>query len=342
MAVVPDALALVPATGGPSLALAIAAWLDAKGKRSDSAKTLRAYGDTLASFRAACQRVGLDLDAGDVRALALVAQGWAGQAKTDGRPVTPATYNQRLAIISSFYTFARRRGLLDSENPAAMVERRPVQSYAAAAPLDAGDVAARMAAIDRTTPAGMRDYALLAVALQTGRRLSELAGLRWGHIRLDGGRVALTWPHAKGGKVMRDTLPAPVGEALLRWLHAAYGGQLGPALAPDAPVWISLARNASRGRALGIQSIADVCEKRLGTSKVHATRHTFAHAMETVGAKVSDIQARLGHASLQTTGRYLAALRSAENAHADDLAALFGMGPAPRHAKTTRPLQRKG
>lgn len=343
-----QALMPITAIGGPSLELAIAAWLHAKRGRSDSAKTERAYGKTLSSFRAACQGVGLDLDAGDARALALLAQGWAGRTKADGRPVTPATFNQRLAILSSFYTFARRRGLISSpaENPAALVDRRPVQSYAAAMPLDAGDVAARLAAIDRSTLAGLRDYALLAVALHTGRRLAELAGLRWGHVRLDGsrGRVTLDWPRAKGGKVMRDALPAAVGDALLRWLRAVYGVQLGPALPADAPVWISLSHNRSRGRALGIQSIADICEKQLGTSKVHATRHTFAHGMEQVGAKVSDIQARLGHASLQTTGRYLTALRSAENPHGDDLAVLFGLVPtlAPvpqsRSAKKSQPL----
>jgi integrase len=48
--------------------------------------------------------------------------------------------------------------------------------------------------------------------------------------------------------------------------------------------------------------------------------------MEAAGAKVSDIQARLGHESLATTGRYLAALKSAENAHGDALAARFGFG----------------
>jgi integrase len=322
-------LLLAPTSGNLALALAIAAWLDTKAKRSGSAKTACAYATTLASFRAACQGVGLDLDAGDIRTLALVAQGWAGRTKMDGRPVTPATFNQRLAIVSSFYTFSRRRGLLTSENPAALVDRRPVQSYAAAVPLDASTVAERLSVIDRATLAGLRDYALLAIALQTGRRLSELAGLRWEHVRLDGGRVTLDWPHTKGGKMLHDALPAVVGEALLAWLEAAYGAQLGPTLAAESPVWRSLSRNASCGRALGIQSIADICERRLGTSKVHATRHTFAHAMEQVGAKVSDIQARLGHASLQTTGRYLAALRAAENAHAFDLAALFGLAPAP-------------
>jgi integrase/recombinase XerC len=46
--------------------------------------------------------------------------------------------------------------------------------------------------------------------------------------------------------------------------------------------------------------------------------------MEDAGAKVSDIQARLGHNSLATTGRYLAALRRADNLYADELARLMG------------------
>jgi len=47
--------------------------------------------------------------------------------------------------------------------------------------------------------------------------------------------------------------------------------------------------------------------------------------MEDAGAKVSEIQARLGHESLATTGRYLAALKQADNKHADALATLFGL-----------------
>ncbi len=58
---------------------------------------------------------------------------------------------------------------------------------------------------------------------------------------------------------------------------------------------------------------------------MHALRHTFAKAMEDSGAKVSEIQARLGHSSLATTGRYLAALSQADNAHTDALVGLFGI-----------------
>jgi integrase len=51
----------------------------------------------------------------------------------------------------------------------------------------------------------------------------------------------------------------------------------------------------------------------------------FARAMEDAGAKVSEIQARLGHASLATTGRYLAALTSSENPYAASLEELYGV-----------------
>src|SRR5262249_27616218 len=89
------AAALAPAIA--PLDLAIAAWLHAKTGRTGSARTARAYADTLAAFRAAALAAGADLD-GEARALGLLAQAWAG----DGDPA-PATFNQRLAVVSSFY-----------------------------------------------------------------------------------------------------------------------------------------------------------------------------------------------------------------------------------------------
>src|SRR6059058_1266662 len=102
---------------GTPLDLALIAWLDAKSNRSQSHKTETAYTTTMSAFRAMLHRATTDLD-GDVAAISLLAQAWAGQ----GRP-SPATFNQRLAIISSFYSFAMKRGLLDG-NPIARVERR--------------------------------------------------------------------------------------------------------------------------------------------------------------------------------------------------------------------------
>jgi site-specific recombinase XerD len=81
----------------------------------------------------------------------------------------------------------------------------------------------------------------------------------------------------------------------------------------------------NKGGALSIQAIADICERHLGTSKVHALRHTFARAMLEQGAAVTEIQRRLGHGNLATTQRYLEALESADNPYSEQLAIALGL-----------------
>lgn len=307
--------------GGGNLELAAAAWLDAKSKRSGSRKTTHAYTDTLLQFRALLQSRGLDLD-DDPRAVALVAQAYAGSS-TEGKAVAPATFNVRLAVLSSFYSFGIKRGLLEGTNPIALVERRPVQGYAHAAGLDAATIRARLAAIDRRSLLGMRDYSLLSVALVTGRRLAEIAALTIADIEQTPAGVILHWRHTKGGKVMADSLPQPVAAALAAYLQArTRSGRL----EQNAPVWVRHDRaDPGAQRPLSARGIADICLRRLGTSKVHSLRHTFARSMEQAGAPVSFIQQKLGHSSLQTTTRYLAALQQAENPHAAALVAAFGL-----------------
>ncbi|HEX8035313.1 MAG TPA: tyrosine-type recombinase/integrase, partial [Ktedonobacterales bacterium] len=298
-------------------------------------------------------------------ALALAAQAYANRPALTpygARPVAATTANLRLAALSSFYTYALRHDLLRGSNPISRVERRRVQAYASARPLAYEDLRERLGAIDLHTAAGLRDYALLLLGLHTGRRLSELAGLRREHLVIRPNRVEITWVRCKGGKVMRDELPRKgpqglAGEALVAWVLRLYGedGRSDPLLPPPTlalvpaagstatadrssrsggaglrgrPIWISLAvRNHTFGRALSLRAIATICEQRLGTSKVHALRHTFARGLEDVGAKVSEIQARLGHEDLGTTGRYLAQLQQGENRHLRQLSALYGLTP---------------
>lgn len=300
------------------LAGPIRVWIAAKAGRTGSIKTQRAYEATLASFRATLQLADLDLDSED-RAVALVAQAWAGASEP-----APATFNQRLAIVSSFYSFVEKRDLLATNNPIRMVDRRPVQAYAQAESINLVTLQQNLQAIDRTTLLGKRDFALLAVFLQTGRRLSEVAALCWGDLQLNDDYVTLIFRRTKGGKMMRDNLPKATGTALINWLHAQYH-QPFDTIPSDTPLWVSLSCNGTGGKALSTRAIATICEMRLGESKVHALRHTFARAMEQAGAKVSDIQSRLGHSSLATTGRYLAALRSAENEHGEIIEQMFGI-----------------
>jgi integrase len=303
---------LAPPPPAPPVDLLIHAWLDEARGQSGSARTERAYRDGLGAFRAHLLAVGHDLFS-PPDLVALAAQGHAGR----GNPA-PATFNQRLAILSSFYRYTLRQGAA-TVNPIDRVRRRTVQAFAASKALDRDEVRRRMQAIDRGTLAGQRDYCLLAVALQTGRRVAELAALRWGDLQIAGDGVTVIWRRTKGGKELRDALPTSLARTLAAYLRAAYGDQV-RTLAADAAIW-----RAASGAALGTEAIRRICQKHLGTTRVHALRHTFAHTMEATGATLSEIQARLGHSNAATTGLYLAALKRAENPHADDLARLLGI-----------------
>jgi len=57
----------------------------------------------------------------------------------------------------------------------------------------------------------------------------------------------------------------------------------------------------------------------------HALRAACAVAMERSGARVTEIQAQLGHTDLSTTSRYLSALKQAENPYAETILTLLGI-----------------
>lgn len=311
-------------------------WLEQKAGRTGSVRTYDAYGDLLAGFRAFLQARGADLDS-DTALLAPAAEKWAASSE-HGRTVAASTYNMRLAVLSSFFTYWQRTDQAhEVPNPIARCARRPVQAYASATALSPAQLAG-LHQIDRSTAAGMRDYTLLLVALSTGRRASELAALCKERVngepvlRVEGRRMTLLFKHCKGGKRMYDLLIPEAATAVLAWVKLYYGSF--EAMPEGAPLWPALGRNP-KGRqvpgrvpaqpGISIQAIADICQKYLGTSKVHSTRHTFAHKMNEAGAQVTEISAKLGHEDLRTTQRYLARLKSDENPYGDKLARLLGL-----------------
>jgi site-specific recombinase XerD len=314
---------LAPATTAPGLDTLIAGWLHQTRGRTGSERTHHEYASTLSAYRQALAQAGLDLDS-EPRACALVLQAYAAARvaeRAELGDVGAATHNQRIAIVSSFYRYAQRYGAL-TINPAALVQRRTVHAYAKAQAIAPEELRERLAAIDTSSLDGKRDYALLLVALSTGRRLNELAALRWSDVTISGAHITLTTRRAKGGKVLRDTLPDAASTALLAYLREVYPAL--PNIAAAAPLWVRCSR-ATSGKPLSARGIAYLCEQRVGTSKVHSLRHTFAHAMERAGARPSDIQRKLGHTSLATTSIYLDALGSAENPYAADMLAELGI-----------------
>jgi Site-specific recombinase XerD len=303
----------------------ITKWLEAKAARS--AKTKDAYELVINAFGSQLQARGLTFFS-DVRMVATVANDYARtsydrRCRVKDGTLAENTINQRLAILSSFYTFCHKWNDQIANPIEQYCEREKHNVHDAAPHLEASDIEASLGRIDRSTLAGKRDYALLLLAVTTGRRAAELVALQWNDIRIYGKNLEVTWLHCKGNKTLKDILGTATRDALETYIHALYGSELG-SLRNDAPIFVSLSRNGY-GKSMTTQAVSDICKKYLGTSKVHATRHTFAVASETAGASLSEIGQRLGHASLKTTSDYMQRLHSSENKHIKKLESLFGI-----------------
>jgi site-specific recombinase XerD len=286
---------------------AILAWLDEK--RVDSVRTANAYENTLNDFRDTLQKARLDLD-GEPALIAPIAQGWARSSKREGVTVTPTAFNQRRSIVSSFYKYAITYEVLQY-NPMEWMKRQKLGKKDAAHHLASSTIKMGLAKIDRSTPEGLSDNALLSIALATGRRASEIAGLRYKHLHRDGNTCVVDFDNCKGKKSFTNRLQANTTTALYTYLERIYPGQL-LTLPGVAPIWISFS-DRNKGQAIGIHTLSNMCEAYLGTSKFHAPRHTLAVTMHNKGAKITDISKALGHSDIKITSDYLEKHLSYEN-----------------------------
>jgi integrase/recombinase XerD len=250
-------------------------------------------------------------------------QKFAASLSSRGQTVTQATreeireflaglYRQRLsaravarylASLRGFYQFLLREGRLDLDPTAEIDPPRLPQTLPKY--LAASDVERLLSQPDVSTPAGLRDKAMLEVLYATGVRVSELVGLRWEDFDANLGIVRCL------GKGNKERL-IPVGKSALRALEA-YVARGRAQLAKKAKVsllflnqrggklsrvgfWKILARY---GRAAGI----------ITPLTPHLVRHSFATHLLERGADLRSIQMMLGHSDISTTQIYTQVVR---------------------------------
>lgn len=309
----------------------IVAWLDEKTGKSRSWKTHVAYHSTILSLQDALATHTFDLlaDLSDDTRYArylLIVQQWAGtraQSSHHRGSISAATYNHRLAVVSSFFDYAKRMRLYRHDNPIDAISRRKVGDQHGAKALEMVEMRKRLKRINRTTPEGRRDYALLSVALQTAQRGQALADMRVRDLSWSGNRLTVHFPHTKGGETDDKELEVETSAILVDYLQQQYG-TMWPEQR-DAPVWVSYSRNQTRGQQLSIQAIEQICAKHLGTSKSHAIRHTASLALDELGVPTSEVQTFLRHKNISTTSTYLKRAKRAKNKYGRDLEQVFGI-----------------
>ena len=285
------------------------------GQRGASPNTIAAYKTSLRLLLVfAADRVKkrpCDLDIADLDAP--VVTGFLEHIEHD-RHNSPRTRNNRLAAIHSLFNYAAFRHPEHAATiqrvlaiPTKRHERRLV-NY-----LTDNEVDALLAACDPTTWTGRRDQAMLALTIQTGLRISELAALTCNDITLTTGANVHTI--GKGRKERRTPLVPNTVTLLRGWLTERHGNDNDPAFPTSTGRHLS--RDAIEHRLAHYTKLAAHNCPSLRTKRVtaHTLRHTCAMRLLLQGVDVTVIALWLGHAQISTTDIYLHAdMRQKEQA----------------------------
>jgi integrase len=178
------------------------------------------------------------------------------------------------------------------------------------------DQAERLLALPDRSNKGLRDRALLALLVGCGLRRQELAGLCIDDIQQRDGRWCVVDLAGKGNRVRTVPMPPWTKTAIDDWLTAARftgGPVLGAVNKGDRIT----------GQGMTAQSIYEVVDRygsELGAALApHDVRRTFAKLAHQGRAPLEQIQLSLGHASIQTTERYLGVAQNLTDAPCDHL-----------------------
>lgn len=218
---------------------------------------------------------------------------------------SPRSRNARLAAVRAFMRFMEHRepAALDQIRrvlaiPMQRVDVEPVRH------LDPGEVQALLDVPDPKTRSGIRDRAILHLAITSGVRVSELVGMRLADIAFRDNYMDVRI-RGKGRKDRVLTVWKAVGDSVRAWL--AVRGELAvPELFVNA-----------RGEALTRAGAAYILRKHatdatgaaptLANKRVspHVLRHTCAMVTLQATRDIRKVALWLGHASTQTTEIYL-------------------------------------
>jgi integrase/recombinase XerD len=157
-----------------------------------------------------------------------------------------------------------------------------------------------LASIDRRTPVGRRDYAILLMLARLGLRAGEVVSLELGDINWNLGQVNV---RGKSGQRNRLPLTTEVGKAIAAYLQRGRPHSTSRRVFLRARAPICAFRGVS-----GIDTIVRHALQRAGiqatTSGAHQFRHGLATEMLRQGASLSEIGELLGHRHPQTTKIY--------------------------------------
>jgi len=243
----------------------------------------------------------------------------AYKAHLEAAGLSASTINSRLCALRKLVLEAADNGLLPPDLAASIARVRGVgrRGVRLGNWLDRRQAERLIQAPNTATLRGQRDRALFAVLIGCGLRRSEAVGLTFAHIQQREQRWVIVDLSGKHGRVRSVPMPSWAKAAIDRWSTAAgiysgrvfrpihRGGRLTHESLTDKTIWCTLRKYTP---ALGFTNLAP-----------HDLRRSFAKLAHQGQAPIEQIQISLGHASIQTTERYLGVKQDLGDAPCDHL-----------------------
>src|ERR1700680_4339496 len=223
----------------------------------------------------------------------------------ESRSLAANTINQQLAAVRRLANEAADSGLLSPELAAGISRVKGVKQlgFRSGNWLSAEESSEVLKCARGNSMRAKRDYAMLALLFGCGFRRSELVGLELDEIQMRQGHWAVVDLIGKGGHIRTVPIPQWVKAALDQWVVAARvtEGRIFRAVARAGKVWgKGISQNV-------VWYVVKGCCEGAGLEHIapHDLRRTCAKLCHSSGGERGTIEFLLGHASVQTTERYL-------------------------------------
>lgn len=221
-----------------------------------------------------------------------------GSLEVEGHKPASATMARKASVLRNFYQFLCREGLA-AANP---METIPMPRKGRKLPtvLNLGEVQQLLLQPAGSSPAALRDTAMLELLYGAGLRVSELINLRSTDVDLEGGFVRC-W--GKGSKERVIPLGEPALLAVQRYIQRGRPF-FGKGIKSDHLFLNRFGRRLSRQ---SVHRLLVKYARQAGLKKKitpHTLRHSFATHLLAGGADLRSVQEMLGHADISTTEIY--------------------------------------
>lgn len=217
---------------------------------------------------------------------------------------SPVYTKHRLATLRFYFRFLHQSGILECDWSFAVPKVIAPKNLNVPALWSKEELERLLKSIDRGSPAGKRDYAIILLVVQLGLRIADVSGLRLDSLKWERNELELI-QHKTGNRAIYPLLE-DVGWAIIDYIKYGRPNVESPFVfltgnAPYTPM-----KTGSIGCILDRHRARCGIEKKNGAvSGMHSLRHALARRLLEQGTELSTVANIMGHTSYASTSPYL-------------------------------------